>query len=247
MISLFSRVMKLSLATFVYSMEMAVKTMQGIREMTSEGIDIVSNSMIEELSLTPIDEEFFSNEENPISEKDFTNVENLLIHTNEHDSFAYRQNNIQQKEIKMPNTDLDNDRVNLVRYTIVTIKRGYESILQTGGEELVKERMSGEAFAAWVVARYAERNKIPDADKQYLRVYYEVLQSWPKQDLRYEERQLDILERIASQGVTIAGSGGGSGSGGGATGSGSGSGSGGGSRGGPRGSSTSGGTSTSSE
>jgi hypothetical protein len=37
----------------------------------------------------------------------------------------------------------------------------------------------------------------PEDDKKYLRVFYEVLERYPREKLRYEERQLEILERIA--------------------------------------------------
>lgn len=37
----------------------------------------------------------------------------------------------------------------------------------------------------------------PEDDKKYLRVYYEVLERYPREKLKYEERQLEILERIA--------------------------------------------------
>jgi hypothetical protein len=37
----------------------------------------------------------------------------------------------------------------------------------------------------------------PEDDKKYLRVFYEVLDRYPREKLRYEERQLEILERIA--------------------------------------------------
>jgi len=37
----------------------------------------------------------------------------------------------------------------------------------------------------------------PEEDKKYLRVFYEVLERYPREKLKYEERQLEILERIA--------------------------------------------------
>lgn len=37
----------------------------------------------------------------------------------------------------------------------------------------------------------------PEEDKKYLRVFYEVLERYPREKLRYEERQLEILEKIA--------------------------------------------------
>lgn len=39
----------------------------------------------------------------------------------------------------------------------------------------------------------------PEDDKKYLRVYFEVLERYPREKLRYEERQLEILEKIADK------------------------------------------------
>ena len=38
---------------------------------------------------------------------------------------------------------------------------------------------------------------LPEDDKKYLRVFFEVLDRYPREKLRYEERQLDVLEEIA--------------------------------------------------
>lgn len=37
----------------------------------------------------------------------------------------------------------------------------------------------------------------PEDDKKFLRVFYEVLERYPREKLKYEERQLEILEKIA--------------------------------------------------
>ena len=44
----------------------------------------------------------------------------------------------------------------------------------------------------WLIA-------FPEDDKKHLRVYYEVLDRYPRERLRYEERQLEILEKIADR------------------------------------------------
>ncbi|MEK6279431.1 MAG: hypothetical protein AABN95_03680 [Acidobacteriota bacterium] len=37
---------------------------------------------------------------------------------------------------------------------------------------------------------------LPDDDKKYLRVFYEVLDRYPREKFKYEERQIDVLEEI---------------------------------------------------
>lgn len=107
----------------------------------------------------------------------------------------------------MVQQDLNNDMVKLVEYTIVSVARGNEGALPDGSSQVVfTERMTSEAFAAWRIADYTANHPIePDATK-FLRVYYKVLESWPKEDLRYEEKRLvkedkklDVLEKIANK------------------------------------------------
>lgn len=106
-----------------------------------------------------------------------------------------------KEESTMSDTDLSNDRVKLVQYAIVSVKREREEIF-TFDQILVTDDMTGEAFATWVVARYIQEpdrpghREIPHGDKKYLRVYYSVLDSWPRESLHYEERQLDALRGI---------------------------------------------------
>lgn len=101
------------------------------------------------------------------------------------------------QEGRVPNRQLDDDRIQLVRYTVVTLLRGRERILETG-ERLVTEALTAEAFVAWVTAGVAGGGDLPPDADRFLRVHYQVLDSWPKPDLGYEERQLGLLEDIAT-------------------------------------------------
>ena len=38
--------------------------------------------------------------------------------------------------------------------------------------------------------------ELPHDDKKYLRVYYEVLDRYPRERFKYEERQIEVLEEI---------------------------------------------------
>ena len=39
-------------------------------------------------------------------------------------------------------------------------------------------------------------NELPEDDKKYLRVYYEVLQRFPREEFKYQQRQIEVLEEI---------------------------------------------------
>lgn len=104
--------------------------------------------------------------------------------------------------------DLGGDEVKLVRFAIVSVRRGHERILPGGlGEVLVTNGMTSESFATWVVALYLQsdrfhglpldrRNQISHEDKKYLRVSYLVLDRWPREPLHCQEQQLDRLAGI---------------------------------------------------
>ncbi|HEV3460199.1 MAG TPA: hypothetical protein VHG32_26955 [Thermoanaerobaculia bacterium] len=87
--------------------------------------------------------------------------------------------------------------IKLVQYTIVSIERGKEEILDQG-KKLVTEPMDECDFDNWVIADFLCKN--PNEckhNRRYLRVASEVLDTWQKQPLHYHEEQLKYLKRIA--------------------------------------------------
>jgi hypothetical protein len=88
--------------------------------------------------------------------------------------------------------------VRLIEYTIVTIKRGDERILQYN-QRLVRTAMTQCEFDAVVIAEYVAHNPVPPGDDIYLRVCSQIKCTWEKQPLYYEERQLDILSQISQK------------------------------------------------
>jgi hypothetical protein len=106
----------------------------------------------------------------------------------------------ESRRTKMRDRNLSDDMVKLVRFTILSIQRDEEHILQSGrGEKIVTDNMTEDSFSAWVISEYFQQpnhEQIADDDKKYLRVYFEVLDRWAKQDRKYEEKQLDSLAGI---------------------------------------------------
>jgi hypothetical protein len=120
--------------------------------------------------------------------------------------------------------DLGDDMLKLIRYKVLFVKREYEHAFPER-EDLVSENMDGSAFTAWKVAEFIQelgngktevptkwgktypeghRNGnvltgLPDEDKKYLRVYYEVMDRYAREKFKYEEEQISVLEGIRDE------------------------------------------------
>jgi len=95
----------------------------------------------------------------------------------------------------MAEKNLSDDMLKLVQYCIVCIERGHEEVLVCNECKLFSDNMTDCDFDGWVLADYTQHNKVP-CDKKFLRVTYEVVGRWPKQDLNYQEKQLQRLSGI---------------------------------------------------
>ena len=122
--------------------------------------------------------------------------------------------------------DLRDDMLKLVRYKVLFVKREYEHAFAER-EDLVSDNLDGSAFTAWKVAEFIQElgrgeTRVPhkwaekgypsatyrregallgldEEDKKYLRVYYEVLERYPREKFKYEEQQVRVLEQIRDQ------------------------------------------------
>jgi hypothetical protein len=122
--------------------------------------------------------------------------------------------------------DLRDDMLKLVRYKVLFVKREYEHAFPEQ-EDLVSDNMDGSAFTAWKVAEFIQQlgrgeTAVPhkwgekgypsaayrrdgallgldEEDKKYLRVYYEVLERYPREKFKYEEQQVRVLEQIRDE------------------------------------------------
>jgi hypothetical protein len=117
-------------------------------------------------------------------------------------------------------TNLQDDTVKLVAYSIISLKRDEEKILDGGeGSVIVTDSMTGKAFTSMIIAQYLQKKmddpddptkkkKISRAellkrdrtwkarDMKYWRVYYVVSTRWPRQPLEFEQRQISVLREI---------------------------------------------------
>jgi hypothetical protein len=214
----FSQMLKLPFEAFVFSMEMLVKTIQGIQKIAYQGID----AMVSEIVQPPDDRP--GSESGPTSD-----VPGGAIA----DSAETLYQTTQEEKTKMADRDLRDDMLKLVRYKILFVKRDYEHVFKEV-EELVHDNTDGASYTAWKIAEfiqslgkdseikvpkswddYPKREEtkpnqyteqkgtdlmltgIPEDDKKYLRVFYEVLDRYARERFKYEEEQIDILRDIS--------------------------------------------------
>jgi hypothetical protein len=97
--------------------------------------------------------------------------------------------------------NLNDDLVKLVVYSIISIRRDHERFMDMGtGQVVVTDRMTGEDFINWKIAEYLQKpgkNYVP-ADNQYLRIHYAVVRRWPREPIRFEERQVEAIREISN-------------------------------------------------
>lgn len=208
-------------AAMVYGVELLVRTMQGMQKVTARGLDVVVGrgpdppaeimaepvrDAVSDAQLRTVDDphkEFVSGATPQKEEKTLSNEGGVIA----------------------LDKDLHDDMLKLVRYKLLFVKREYEYAFPEQ-EDLVSDNMDGSAFTAWKVAefiqqlakgktdvpakwgeRYPSENRehyvkdgklvaFPDHDKKYLRVYYEVLDRYPREKFKYEEQQIEVLKEI---------------------------------------------------
>jgi hypothetical protein len=211
MVQFFGQLMKLPLEAFVYSMEMFAKTMRGIQQIACRGIDIMADGIAQTLVDAPGPESGMT-----------TGVTGGTIG----DSAETAQQTPQKEEEKMADRDFREDELKLVRYKILFVKRDYEHVFYEK-EELVHDNITEADYVGWKIAEFIQDlgnvavppkwreqpkrypplvpgkdqnmiNALPEEDKKYLRVYFEVLDHYPRERFKYEEEQIKILGDIAA-------------------------------------------------
>jgi hypothetical protein len=232
MTSLVARLVRLPVAAFVFGMEMFVLTLQGLQRFTDEGIEAMAGGAASPRA-----------RQRPRAATDDIPSEPAsppAVQTAEPDATdEHAKGHLQKEPVAMPDTNLSDDMLKLVRYKVLFIKRDYE-VAFPEQEELVHDNMTETAFTAWKVAEFIQRlgqteippkwlrkdypriphgDKeapkevqqkwtsekgtraplvywLPEGDKKFLRVYFEVLSRYAREKFRHEERQVEVLEEI---------------------------------------------------
>jgi hypothetical protein len=193
------------LRTFVYGMEKLLETMRGLQSASDRGMHVIAGG-----ESVATDSESRPEPGPAVQETGFNG------------DAAMGGTTTVIEEKKIMDKDLSDDMLKLVRFKILFVKRDYEHAFPEQ-EELVSDNMDGSAFTAWKIAEFIQtlhrkdtkipnkwRDKnypakyseggqltgLPEDDKKYLRVYYEVLERYPREKFRYQEEQIDVLKEI---------------------------------------------------
>lgn len=226
MMRLLGQMMKLPVAAFVYGMEMLVKMMKDIQKTADQGVDTMVGGIAQGLgdalngqSGLTIDEA--ASEKVPAAGQVPAGQGNLITGVRTSGIVAEGPNTTLKEERKMPDTNLNDDLLKLVRYKILFVKREYEHAFPEV-EELVSDNLTATAYTAWKIAEFIQQiakgktdvpgkwtdgypssyrkdgklTGFPEDDKKYLRVFFEVLDRYVREPFKYEEEQIDVLKEI---------------------------------------------------
>ena len=114
------------------------------------------------------------------------------------------------------------DTLKLVRYKILFVKRDYEVAFDEK-EDLVSYSTTTPDWAALKICEFTENLKttkvpekwdkkkypkkasggniveIPTEDRKYIRIYFEVLQRWDREEAEYDKQQVEVLREIREE------------------------------------------------
>jgi hypothetical protein len=220
---LLGQLVRLPLTAFVYGVDMFVKTVQGLQNIGDEGLEAIVGTVGENPKQAPYRDQAQTARE-VVSEaedhdSDFTMKS--MVHGTSGTNPGSADSSL--KERGMMNKDLHDDMLKLVRYKILFVMREYEHAFPER-EDLVSDNMDASALTAWKIAEFIQelgRGETPvpkkweekgyppakyvrdgkliglkEDDKKYLRLYYEVLERYPREKFKYEEQQIRVLEEI---------------------------------------------------
>ena len=213
MIQFFGQMMKLPLEAFVYSMGMLVKTMQGLQQIAYQGINLVTDGS----GQPPIET---SSDENNVTH---VAIENTLEEEAEAAPQTILKEDVKMSDKDLSGEDLKLVRYKILfikrDYEHAFEEQEelvYDDTSDAGFtawkvgqfiQDIEKEHPNKYRFPSkWDKISNPQEHKdgaylkgfpFPEDDKKYLRVYFEVLQRYPREPLRYQEEQLTILRDIS--------------------------------------------------
>jgi len=210
MMRIVAEALKLPMTALVYGMEMLARTMEGLQKIADRSIDV----MIGEVAQTRGDA--------PESESEPGNENTISLAEPANGTSNETTIEEEPRMSNMDDKDLSGDDLKLVRYKVLFIKRDHEFAFPER-EDLVSVDIDETGFTAWKIAEFIQRldetpvpdkwrskgypssgtetyiRRLPEDDKQYLRVFYQVLDRFPREEASYEADQIKVLEQIRDE------------------------------------------------
>jgi hypothetical protein len=198
---LFGEMMMLPLAVFVQGMELFIKTIQGMQRVADDGMDVMAGGTTEAAGPAPVRQsDDVSNttgsETGGVNKDDDTDLSDdkklklvrykiLFIKRDYEAAFPERE-------------ELVSDSMDATGYTAWKVAE----FIQTLGdrETRVPGKWNGYPENRDAPALpYRDGNillGLPEDDKKYLRVYFEVLERYDREEAKYDQQKIDVLKQI---------------------------------------------------
>lgn len=215
MLQFFGQFMKLPLEAIVYSMEMLAKTMRGLQHIASRGIDMVADGVVQPFVDTLGAQSHAITERTDGASGDSTEAAQYIPPKEERKMADRDLRDDQLKLVRYKilfvkrdyETVLLQDQEELVHDNITDSEyTGWKiaEFIQQLADHKTKVPEKWKNYPSYETTedgrhKYRVGNTLlglPEEDKKYLRVYYEVLDRYARERFRYEERQIEVLEDI---------------------------------------------------
>ncbi|OLE53187.1 MAG: hypothetical protein AUG51_14435 [Acidobacteria bacterium 13_1_20CM_3_53_8] len=215
---LFGQMMMLPLTVFVYGMELFVKTIQGRQSVPDDGMDVIAgrttllpyetphnrnestssrSTCVTDGSAKEDAAQTIPKETNNMNDRDLSDNDMLKL-------VRYKVLFIKRDyEVAFPEVEeLVSDDLTDTAYTAWKVAEFIQSLDETavpkkkweggtdGGKKPKYPKYAQYTGGKWVI------HKLDEEDKKYIRVYYEVLDRYPREKFKHDERQIEVLEEI---------------------------------------------------
>lgn len=208
---LFGQMMMLPFTVLIQGMELFIRTMQGMQRATDEGLDVIAGEMTQ-VSNTASDIESdltrTSSESSGVTKDDGATNPKEKINMDDRDLSGKDTLKLVRYKILFIKRDYEHafreheelvsDSMTDTAYTAWKIA---EFIQRLGDDDTrVPAKWGDYPENRPAPARPYRRGDIllglPEEDKKYLRVYFEVMDRYEREEAKYEQQQIDVLKQI---------------------------------------------------
>ena len=212
MMHLLGQMLMLPFTVFVYGMEMFLRSMHRVQDRADEGLELLVGTAPPEIEHEP------EREARPAA-----STESFVTEVTVSEGTGQKEEQRKMRDTNLSDDMLKLVRYKILfvkrDYEVAFPEREdlvWENISDTAltawkVAEFIQSLETTEVPRKWLDKNYPKErqkktehgrdiwyiHKLPEDDKKYLRVFFEVLDRYPREKLRYEERQLDVLEEIA--------------------------------------------------
>lgn len=218
---LFGQMMMLPFTVLIQGMELFIKTMQGMQRATDEGMDVIAGEMTQASNTASDNQSDLASSSpetsNVIKDDGATNLKEKTNMDDRDLSDDKKLKLVRYKilfikrdyEVAFPEREeLVSDSMTDTAYTAWKVAEFIQRLNETpvphekwgGGTDPAEEPRYPKDSRGNLLARFEDGrwviHRLPEADKKYLRVYFEVLDRYDREEFKYEERQIEVLEEI---------------------------------------------------